>query len=251
MTYVAIDNNARQALENAGIYLLHNGNYFINPNTLFEPPVLTTGFSRFDALEIGAFSYSMSGLGTIRKIGRYCSIATNVNADPGEHPAAWLGTSLFFFNDTWEMFGKFPRLAGRGDDRFHARRFQNWRPVSIGNDVWIGEGAFIRGGVSIGDGAIVAGRAVVTRDVPPFAIVGGSPATIIKYRFADAVIEKLMSLQWWNYNYLDLDDVDVTDPPSAIAKIEDKIRGGALTPYLPEKLSGQQIIDIVNRSKEG
>ena len=65
MTHVAIDNNARLALENAGIYLLHNGNYFINPNTLFEPPVLTSGFARFDALEIGAFSYSMSGFGTI------------------------------------------------------------------------------------------------------------------------------------------------------------------------------------------
>ena len=68
----------------------------------------------------------------------------------------------------------------------------------IGNDVWIGEGVTIKGGVRIGDGAIVAMNACVTKDVPPYAIVGGVPAKIIRYRFTDEQIKFLLDFQWWN-----------------------------------------------------
>lgn len=68
----------------------------------------------------------------------------------------------------------------------------------IGNDVWIGANAIILQGVTIGDGAIIAAGAVVTKDVPPYAIVGGVPAKVIKYRFSDEVILKLLQIKWWD-----------------------------------------------------
>jgi virginiamycin A acetyltransferase len=71
--------------------------------------------------------------------------------------------------------------------------------VDIGNDVWIGRGAMIMSGVVIGDGAVVAARAVVNRDVPPYAIVGGVPAKTIRYRFSGEIIDKLLIAQWWRW----------------------------------------------------
>ena len=71
--------------------------------------------------------------------------------------------------------------------------------ITIGNDVWIGYEAVILSGVTIGDGAIIGTRAVVTKDVPPYAIVGGSPAKVLKKRFSDDIIEKLLKIKWWNW----------------------------------------------------
>ena len=77
--------------------------------------------------------------------------------------------------------------------------FVEWRGrTRIGNDCWIGDKAFLVGGISIGDGAVVLAGAVVTKDVPPYAIVGGVPANIIRYRFDDTTISLMLKSQWWN-----------------------------------------------------
>ncbi len=73
-------------------------------------------------------------------------------------------------------------------------------PIRIGNDVWIGASAQIMSGVTIGDGAIVGAGAIVTRDVPAYAVVGGNPARIIRFRFESDLIERLMSIEWWNWS---------------------------------------------------
>ena len=73
-------------------------------------------------------------------------------------------------------------------------------PVIIGNDVWIGMYAIVNRGIKIGDGAVVASGAVVTKDVPPYAIVGGNPAKIIKFRFSPEIIEKLLAIKWWDWD---------------------------------------------------
>ncbi|WP_419869060.1 CatB-related O-acetyltransferase [Chryseobacterium sp. CT-SW4] len=72
--------------------------------------------------------------------------------------------------------------------------------IIVGNDVWIGAHNIILSGVSIGDGAVIAANSVVTKDVPPYAIVGGSPAKIIRYRFSEEIIEKLLEIKWWNWD---------------------------------------------------
>ena len=72
------------------------------------------------------------------------------------------------------------------------------RPTNIGDDVWVGAGSIIMAGVTIGDGAIIAAGSVVTKDVPPYAIVGGVPAKILRYRFDEGVRKALLKLKWWN-----------------------------------------------------
>lgn len=93
----------------------------------------------------------------------------------------------------------------------------------IGNDVWIGFGATVLNGVTIGDGAIIAAGAVVTKDVPPYAIVGGNPAHVIKYRFSKEVVEKLLALQWWNYGSDILDGLPIDDVEKALPMLRNRI----------------------------
>jgi acetyltransferase-like isoleucine patch superfamily enzyme len=80
-----------------------------------------------------------------------------------------------------------------------ARSYRSTRDTRVGSDVWIGTGAMIHGGVEIGDGAVVAGGSVVFEDVPPFAVVAGNPASVIRYRFSPAVVERLLRVAWWRW----------------------------------------------------
>ncbi|MBL8988832.1 MAG: CatB-related O-acetyltransferase [Gemmatimonadetes bacterium] len=121
-------------------------------------------------------------------IGKYCSIATGVRfiMNGGNHPTTWLTTYPFpIFGEGWETATP-PTWPVRGD-------------TVVGNDVWIGYGATIMPGVTIGDGAIVATASVVARDVPPYAIVGGNPAGVIRSRFDDATVARLLALRWWDW----------------------------------------------------
>ncbi|WP_416370947.1 CatB-related O-acetyltransferase [Vibrio cholerae] len=79
----------------------------------------------------------------------------------------------------------------------------------IGNDVWIGQNVSLKAGIKIADGAVIAANAVVTKDVPPYAVVGGIPAKVIKYRFSESEICQLLELKWWNYNYKDFVGMDL------------------------------------------
>ncbi|MBE5883522.1 MAG: CatB-related O-acetyltransferase [Lachnospiraceae bacterium] len=106
--------------------------------------------------------------------------------------------------------------------------------VVIGNDVWIGTGAQILLGVKIGDGAIVAAGSVVTKDVPPYTVVGGVPAKVIKRRFSDEVIEALLELKWWEYGPDVLKGIDITNPEKCISKLRKRIEDG-FEKYEPTK----------------
>jgi phosphonate metabolism protein (transferase hexapeptide repeat family) len=124
-------------------------------------------------------------------IGKFCSIAAMTRINPGNHPMQRASQSHF----TYRASAYFP-----GEEDEH--EFFAWRRahhVSIGNDVWIGHGAIVLAGRSIGDGAVIAGGAVVTKDVPPYTIVGGNPARPIRQRFPDDIAARMRALAWWDW----------------------------------------------------
>lgn len=109
--------------------------------------------------------------------------------------------------------------------------FDNSPKTVIGHDVWIGRKAIIMPGVKVGNGAIVGAGAVVTKDVPDYAIVAGVPAKIIKYRFPDLIIQELLSVKWWQYGLWDLQNIDFENIFQAINEIKNMQLN--IQPYTP------------------
>lgn len=140
-------------------------------------------------VSMGRYSYmgAANSMNNV-KIGNFCSIASYCAIGGGAHPTSFVPSSPVFLDGN-NVFGK----------NFAHLTFEESKPVVVGNDVWIGEGCFIAGGVSIGDGAIIGAHSVVTKDVKPFAIVAGAPARLLRYRFADDVIDGLMRSRWWDW----------------------------------------------------
>ncbi len=122
------------------------------------------------------------------RIGKFCSIGPNVLIAPGKHPTHYISTFPAFFSAKNQCQISFCKQSS----------FLETENVTIGNDVWIGANAIVLDGSTIGDGAIIAAGSVVTKDVPPYAIVGGVPAQIIRYRFNQKTIDSLLRLSWWN-----------------------------------------------------
>lgn len=132
------------------------------------------------------------------RIGKFCSIGPRVYTGFSNHPTdTFVSTFLAFYKDTRKVFG-YSYYTGLQPGFEMYRKTASGYLVDIGHDVWIGADVKIMDGVSIGNGAVVAAGAVVTKDVPPYAIVGGVPAKIIKYRFTPDQIEFLQQFKWWN-----------------------------------------------------
>ena len=122
-------------------------------------------------------------------VGKFCSIAGDYSQiGMGSHSLNYISSSSIFTS----------RRNGTGIRWAETSHFEEYKDVYIGNDVWIGSSVKVMPGVSIGDGAVVGAGAVVTKDVPPYAIVAGVPARIIRYRFSNDVIQELVTLKWWD-----------------------------------------------------
>lgn len=156
----------------------------------FTPYTHILSRAKLNNVTIG--KYSRIGAGcqvTNATIGNFTAIGKETVITVGQHPTNYLTShSIFYKKGNW----------GWHDDWIAPIDFQSDKKVTIGNDVWIGRQCIILDGVTIGDGAIVATGAVVTKDVPPFAIVGGVPAKVIKYKFSQEIIDRLEEIQWWN-----------------------------------------------------
>ncbi len=123
------------------------------------------------------------------EIGSFCSLSDGIHIGLPQHPVQYFTTSPALYSRT-----NVTNLIDKDLELEEALVL----PVKIKNDVWIGAGALIMGGITISDGAVVAAGAVVTKDVPPYAIVGGVPAKVIKYRFDEETIKELLELKWWD-----------------------------------------------------
>lgn len=169
----------------------------IDPTALVRDSVLgayTEVGARTKVVEttIGDYSYIVNDGDVIyTTIGKFCSIAAQVRINPGNHPMWRASQSHFTY-----------RASAYFDDAQDEASFFDWRRqhhVSIGNDVWIGHGVVILAGRKIGDGAVVAAGAVVSKDVAPYTIAGGVPARDIGRRFAPAIADRLQALRWWDW----------------------------------------------------
>ncbi|MBQ8184028.1 MAG: CatB-related O-acetyltransferase [Clostridia bacterium] len=160
------------------------GNNYIGRNSTFNG-------------QMGKGSYIGQNSHISAKIGRFCSISDNVNTVNGLHPTAKLVSTHPAFYSTTSCVG----MSFVDENKFTEFAFadeENKLSVIIGNDVWVGFGATILAGVKIGDGAVIAAGAVVTKDVEPYAIVGGVPAKVIRHRFDKDVADKLSETKWWD-----------------------------------------------------
>ena len=212
----------------------------VNPDARIEPYSHILEGRTLPA-SIGAFAYTWGRLEPTMRIGRYSSMAPLVSQLGMGHPTDWVSSSPFSHNP--QPLGGFADYLRDIDFRgltLHGFD-QGSEPVEIGNDVWIGEGALLKAGVTIGDGAIVAARAIVTHDVPPYAIVGGSPARLIRYRFSHAIIARLQAAQWWRFGPDIIQPLDVRDPEGFLDRFEQALADG-IPPFDPPVLTGQDII---------
>jgi virginiamycin A acetyltransferase len=162
---------------------------------LFRGDRSRSGFTRdlpqFAQFEIGEWTYGTPTVlnypnGGRLRVGRFCSIAPNVCIFlGGEHRIEWVTT--YPFAELWPQADAQPgHPTSKGD-------------VIIGNDVWIGRGAVILSGVSVGHGAVIGAFSVVTKEVAPYAIVAGNPARLVRLRFTEAEIQRLLDLAWWDW----------------------------------------------------
>jgi acetyltransferase-like isoleucine patch superfamily enzyme/intracellular sulfur oxidation DsrE/DsrF family protein len=218
-------------LRDLGLALSGQFDGTVDEVVLEGPTELHAGLEAFSPMHVGAFTYSWSRLtGAVGRVGRYCSIARGVSFGESEHPLDGLSTSPFGWDD-----GKVAATHMGRTGRTYNRRQLSMRdyhaPVSIGNDVWIGAQAYIRGGVSLGDGCVIGTNAVVTRDVPPYAIVVGNPGRVVRYRFEPDVVDQLLDLAWWRYDCADFDGFDLSDVAVAIETIRARVAAGTIQPY--------------------
>lgn len=175
----------------------------VNKNTSFEssPKCYVKIGGRTELLSASIGNYTLIGANnklSNTKIGRFCSLGSNISVINAFHPTSgFVSTNPAFYS-----LNKQCGITFVNRQKFEEHRsVDNNYSVIIGNDVWIGHNVTIIAGITIGDGSIIGANALVTKDVPPFAIVGGVPAKVIRYRFDDESRTRIYNSKWWDNSY--------------------------------------------------
>ncbi|MGP5552990.1 CatB-related O-acetyltransferase [Psychrobacter celer] len=182
---------------------------------------------------MGAFSYTISNFDYGVKIGRYCSLAKNITIMGATHFPDWVSTSPVFYREGYHDLSQ----------EITSNIARQKKRVNIGHDVWIGADVVLKSDINIGHGAIIASNSVVTKDVPPYMIIGGVPAKIIKPRFSERLIEELLDSQWWRFHKNDFYGMDASKPMDFIHQLNEKICVGEIEEYSPPILRFSDIIE--------
>jgi virginiamycin A acetyltransferase len=189
---------------------VNNPNIIIGDYTYYDDPEDSENFER-------NVLYHYPFVGDKLIIGKFCALATGVKfiMNGANHQMSGFSTYPFYiFGNGWEKVTPSPEQeVFKGD-------------TVIGNDVWIGYQSLIMPGVKIGDGAIIAARSVVTKDIPPYTIFGGNPARLLKQRFSDAIIKDLLAIAWWDWDIAKitrhLDKIVASDIAALLAARQDE-----------------------------
>lgn len=176
---------------------------------------------------MGAYSYSVGALPCEMTVGRFCSVAKGLTIMGSRHPTEWFTTHPFTYTEELSKIAGIQYIGGFDG---------NSQSPIIGHDVWIGGNVVLKGGITIGHGAIVGANAVVTKDIPPYAVVAGIPAKIIRFRFEENIIHKLLALEWWNYKPSDI-PVHVRDINEFIKILEGKINNQEIKQHEYKKIN--------------
>jgi len=228
---------------------VHFSNYtiFTAKCTVESPVSLMAGM--YGIGSIGAFTYTSGNFvsASTKSIGRFCSIAPDVVISDYQHPPSMLTVNNIAFGWGTQWNSGFHAVQGDSPDIVARRKLANasmWKGETIiGNDVWIGRRAQIMNGVKVGDGAIIAAGAIVTRDVAAYTIAAGVPARTVRERFSTDAIERLLSLCWWDYGPDVLTGIDFSDTDRAVAELEEKIDRG-----LEKKTYPKFVIDPASKT---
>ena len=193
---------------NAGARIIKStirGPLFLNKNSQVGPDVIAGKY----------FGMNESCFIARATIGAYCAIGARSAINPFNHPSNWLSIHEFQYHpksfDWVDEYNDFARLE-RTPDMFPQ--------VTVGNDVWTGHNVNVMAGVNVGDGAIIAAGSIVTKDVPPYAIVAGVPATLKRLRFPEKTIERLLRLKWWDLQLSELSGLPFRDIDRCLDMIE-------------------------------
>lgn len=225
-----ISETLRLALAQKGVTTLFSHPFNLPDGAIFEPPCNLKRMQAVHSLELGAFSYAESGYYFGVKIGRYTSIGEAVQIGRGSHPITWGSTSPLFYGHHNHVFNQDIREAVGFQ---HNAPPQRSKATTIGNDCYIGYGALISQGVTVGDGAVISPFSVVTKDVPPYTIVAGNPAVMTGTRFPAKMVARMQNLAWWRFAFWDMPGAPVARPEAFLDHIEWCMEEG-IKPYEPE-----------------
>src|SRR5690554_1606768 len=226
-------------VEDSGILCTGKALKSMGPGTQVIPPCKIGNANLVRNVKVGAFSYLIDGFIYSTEIGNYCSIARDVNIGQGNHPLSWVSTHPFQYGD--DVFGAvnqdcYPTkqsASALSANRPQVLSENRKKRTLINHDVWVGHGAIINAGVNVGVGAVVGAGSVVTKDVPPYAIVGGVPAKIIRYRFSEEQIARLLKSEWWIYAPWQIDELDFSNVDVFLDQLDKLKTASMILPFTP------------------
>ena len=231
----------------------------INGRLAFERPAWPQAH-RLKDCTLGAFTFfNAAGVTCAYRVhfGRYSQIGESSILGPPEHPQDYFSSHPFAFTRPQYMpsmyqLDDFVRLAPEADD---GPSYVDTVPSEtyIGHEAYIGAGCFVKRGVRIGNGATIGARAVVTRDIPDYAIAIGAPARTIRLRFSEQIVERFQKLQWWRYDLAPFKKkVDYSKVEQTLAFFEQQLADGQLQPLRPDTycvrhVNGERVVEKRDR----